>query len=267
MHNLWESTEGKIKKLEGELHTARHTILNMLPDELHQLLTSYYECKSEEETIRWEYMVAEKLLEHVKIIPCDQWRSSDRAFCPLCGSGSQGPFDEGYAIPEGLRRHITGYGNVRRCSVFEQIHQLAEEYWDYQLAEQKRRENEKANILLKARKEKKNICLVGPDSMPVLIGGKSYSCTPLRNKEQLKWAEARLESLGFEKIIKDNEISYVYDDGEICIFANPLVQKRIDFQAYKCDSNVRSHSYTLPDYYKNKLKEKIESFIFEAKNK
>jgi len=132
-----EKPEDTIKRLENELWTARQTILEILPAELHMLLlNSYSGCKSREETCRWENMVAEKLLDHVKVISYDLQRDRERAYCPLCGSGSQEQDKEGFTLPVGLQHHITGYGSTRKCPVVEQIRYLAKEHWDNEFAEQ-----------------------------------------------------------------------------------------------------------------------------------
>lgn len=42
-----------------------------------------------------------------------------RALCPLCKQGAQGTRDlKGYAVPDGLRRHLLGELNSRQCVVF-----------------------------------------------------------------------------------------------------------------------------------------------------
>jgi hypothetical protein len=40
-----------------------------------------------------------------------------RAACPLCGSWGYGIGAHGYSLPEGLRRHLEGYGRVQECEV------------------------------------------------------------------------------------------------------------------------------------------------------
>ena len=65
-----------------------------------------------------------------------------------------------------------------------------------------------------------------------------------------------------KKFAEGRVICYLYNDGEICIYANPVRQKSIEFRAYKLPlerrSNTRCHHYTLPDRFKNGLKEKKE---------
>ena len=267
-----KNPEEKIQKLESELWIARETILHLMPDKLCVLLNSYSDCKSKEETRQWMGAVIEKLLTHVNTDPFDSRRDRSRAFCPLCGSGIQDRDEEkGFAIPEGLRRHFTGYGNMRMCPVIGQIGPHAKEYWKEMFAEQEQIEKEKMAAILKARREKETLYQVRPDAVPNLIDKVSFAWNPCRDENELKWAEDRLEDLGFKRIVKDRIVSYIFDDGEICVYADPLQQKRIEFCAYKIPlkqrSNKSCHHYTLPDYYKNKLKEKIENFILEAKNK
>ena len=281
MRYHWESTEDIIKRLESELYSARSIILNLLPMELHELLSSYYSCQSITESKQWERMVIEKLLDYVAekftdnedIIPYNPRMRRERAKCPLCGSGPQGGYEESFAFPEGLRRHFEGYGNTMSCSVLEHIHSMAREYFRHTFAEQVRIEKEQASAILKARRENENLYVVEPDSEPKLIDEIS-SCFlygTCRDEEQLKWAEVRLKDLGVEKIVDGRVISYVYSDDEICVYANPLKQKNIGFQAYKVPlkkrSNTVCHHYQLQDRLKNGLKEKFENFILDAKKK
>ena len=42
----------------------------------------------------------------------------DRAYCPLCGGSSQNFYGgEGYAYPDGLRRHLESSYNAHRCAI------------------------------------------------------------------------------------------------------------------------------------------------------
>ena len=54
-----------------------------------------------------------------------------RAPCPLCGGGRESftmdsPDLEGtFSLPEGLRRHLEGYGNMRQCPVLKAVIAMA----------------------------------------------------------------------------------------------------------------------------------------------
>jgi hypothetical protein len=53
---------------------------------------------------------------------------SPRAICPLCGDDSNNPFSiRGFAVPDGLLRHLEGSHNAIQCPVFEIACALARE--------------------------------------------------------------------------------------------------------------------------------------------
>jgi hypothetical protein len=101
-------------------------VLDLLPEPTQHVLKGYYSCKSRQETYRWEQDVAKNLAASATILPHDK-RSffSDRAYCPLCGVGSTGPYTEGFSVPEGLMRHLLGSGNVTPCLVMKVVLGLA----------------------------------------------------------------------------------------------------------------------------------------------
>lgn len=259
----------RIKKLEEDLWIARYTILNLFTGKLRELLDSYCRYESRPRFDEWENMIAEGLLEHVTILPFHPEWGHERAYCPFCGMGSQGPYDHGFAIPEGLRRHITGYGNTRKCSVVEQISYLAREHWDKKFSEKEKIEKQEKEQVLEERRAKEALFLLGPDMEPKLIDEAEYLWEPHRDAAQLNWAESRLKDLGIQKIIDGRIISYLYKDGDLCIYANPTRQKSIEFHAYRMPfkkrSSPRYHRYVLPDRFKNDLKAKFDNFVLEAK--
>ncbi|MDY0260059.1 MAG: hypothetical protein RBR41_10405 [Desulfovibrio sp.] len=268
----WESTaEQTIERLQNELLTARYVILHLMPENLHKLLTSYYNCKSREDTYHWENLIAEKLLEYVEIIPYHPVYGRERAYCPLCGEGSDAPYEEGYALPEGLRRHIAGEGNTKKCPVVEQIRHLAVDHWDRMFAEKERLEREESAKVLEARRANETLYIVSPHENSKLIDEIGWGWAPHRDSEQLQWAESRLHELGVKKVVADRVVSYIYEEGELCIYANPIKQKNIEFCAYKMSSKRRagrSHlCYVLPDRYVNGLRDKFEKYILDAKEK
>jgi hypothetical protein len=240
-----------------------------MPFELQSLLYSYQKCTSRQETYGWTNRIATELLAYVKIIPFDERWGRERAYCPLCGSGSQGPYDEGYALPEGLRRHITGHGNTHECAVIEQIRHLAMDYWDDQFAEQERIERQEALAVLKSRRESETLYAIKPNREPQLIDEIITVPERIRSEEDLMWAESRLLELGIEKTIHERIVSYIFTDRNLCIYANPLEQKEIRFYAYKDSvkhrSNARFHYFSLSDTIKKNIKEHFENNLSKAR--
>jgi len=50
------------------------------------------------------------------------------AVCPLCGHTPQTIYSTGFAYPEGLRRHLEGYGNAKQCIITSIISELGLHY-------------------------------------------------------------------------------------------------------------------------------------------
>lgn len=266
-HSCGSTSEQTINRLQDELSTARYVILHLMPENLQRMLTSYYYCESREDTYQWENMIAENLLEYVEIIPYHPEYERERAYCPLCGEGSDN--GKGYALPEGLRRHVAGEGNTKKCPVVEQVRHLARAYWDSKFAEKERLEREESAKVLESRRANETLFVVSPHEKAKLIDEIAWPWDPHRNSEQLQWAESRLQELGVKKVVTNRVVSYLYEDGELCIYANPIRQKNIEFHAYKMSAKRRVgrsyHPYSLPDRYVKGLRDKFEKYILEAK--
>jgi hypothetical protein len=96
MINPYEQT---IQRLQDELSKARRTIIEVMPEEVQNILTSYYSCTSREDGYRWEGETADSLVALAQpMTPESPFLSSPRAYCPLCGRGAQ-PFP----MHQGLR--------------------------------------------------------------------------------------------------------------------------------------------------------------------
>ena len=128
MINPYEQT---IQRLQDELSKARRTIIEVMPEEVQNILTSYYSCTSREDGYRWEGETADSLVALAQpMTPESPFLSSPRAYCPLCGRGTTVPYASRFTLPEGLRRHLLGRsGSVRQCDVMEVATRLARDYW------------------------------------------------------------------------------------------------------------------------------------------
>jgi hypothetical protein len=121
--------EDKVSRLEGELYKARATIIGLARrTELVPLLSEQTSCKSFEEVYEWVERTADSIIE----IACQtdtpagrNWDGRLRVLCPLCGDTPQSPYDEGFLLDEGLRRHLLGTYNSRQCSVLQAAHEMA----------------------------------------------------------------------------------------------------------------------------------------------
>jgi hypothetical protein len=123
--------DDRTRRLEDELDQTCRTVLHLMPENVRELLESYSACESRDETHRWDDTVAEQITAFAKVLPRQGPYSSDRAYCPLCGEGSQSPYESGFTLPEGLRRHLVGYGNTHLCRVMRAALCLARQHWNY----------------------------------------------------------------------------------------------------------------------------------------
>lgn len=122
----------EIRALKDELHTARHALIHLMKPEAREILLSYHGIETVQAWHRWPDEAAEKIIELCTDVTqrTDQgYLYEERARCPLCGKGPESAYtgEAGFKLPEGLRRHLTGYGNSRECSVFGAARGLGQE--------------------------------------------------------------------------------------------------------------------------------------------
>ena len=86
-----------------------------------------------------------------------------RARCPLCRDSSSSPYSEGFSVPEGLRRHLIGWGNARQCSVMEAACALARDHWHQAYDASDRAEDNAKQAELEARRKSETLFQVAPD--------------------------------------------------------------------------------------------------------
>ncbi|MBN4055248.1 hypothetical protein JYU12_00730 [bacterium AH-315-K03] len=157
MSSRWgygDDHDSKIRQLEDNLFTARMTIISLVSKDLDVDLKGYYSCDSRDESYRWMKEVVDKVVEQAVLI--EKTGSSyfqDRAYCPLCQDSSGSWYEEGYSIPTGLQRHLSGFGNVHQCPVMEVSFSLAHEYWREKFSEGEAREREEEQARLSERRE------------------------------------------------------------------------------------------------------------------
>jgi len=134
----------------------------------------------------------------------------------------------GFALPEGLRRHLIGWGGAaRQCDVFKTLLWMARDYLRPKFDEEQRRKHEAHAI----RRQTERVFLVDPTKPPALIDDGFYSEEP-RNPEQMAAAEERLRVLGFEFDRRDNVIAYRLPHPEFVILADPRRPKSINFGVF-----------------------------------
>lgn len=261
-HLYRQPSEQAIVLLKEELDSARRTILDLMPERIQKLLSSYTSCTSSEEAWGWKTRVTDSLIEIAEVLPNDAPRYlPDTAYCPLCRAGSSAPFAKGFTIPEGLRRHLVGWGNVHQCKVMAAAIGLANEYWRYQFEEKDALEAARKSALTEHRKQTETLYLLGPKEQPTLID-KIFRGNA-RTPEELAWAEQRLSRLGFEIKIEDRIKSYRHLGKDFAVYADPRVRGRISFRVYRLPSTNRSirgyQQFYLLDSWKHEIEAKYRA--------
>ncbi|WP_321894544.1 hypothetical protein [Paraburkholderia heleia] len=120
--------EAEVRRLERELYMARATIIGLMVPEIGTLLGDHFACKTYREVREWADSASGSIIEISARTENPVGRERDgriRVRCPLCNQGPQSPYDQGFLIEEGLRRHLLGTYNSRQCSVFAAAYQMA----------------------------------------------------------------------------------------------------------------------------------------------
>jgi hypothetical protein len=275
--NPFQSYVDEIERLKNDLFEARYTILNLMPEKIENLLKGYYQVKSRQEGYTWEHEVTEQIIAEAKILSKEEgsfWR--ERACCPLCGRGSNGPYDRGFALPEGLRRHLTGWGNASRCEVMEAAFRLARDHWHRSFYEKEEFEKKEKQYLLIERRKAETVYLVDLYAEPCLLEEGIYTYDGrIRNEDELFWAENRLHELGVKSSTEGNVKKYLDEHADYLVLADPRVNGKILFKIYRKplikkgkDSLGRPlyQSFCMQDAWKNDLPAKYALRVKECIN-
>jgi hypothetical protein len=199
----------ELRQLKDELYAARSAVINLMPDKVSEVLGSYYRCKSTREYYAWCDETADQI---ITLVPPDTIKQSyhgRRASCPLCGSVGHGPYADGFTVPEGMRRHLTGYGNTHHCPVTKAAFELGRDYvkTHFGEAEAKAAAEAKAEkIRIQAQRRLTEVLYrIHPTDAPKLNDEGSYrDLQGVRNVERLTWAERRANSLGLRSQMDGN---------------------------------------------------------------
>jgi len=122
------SKDEEIRKLKEKLYQANFAIVELMPEELQDILMSFFDCKTEKHVAVWQRKIADKIVGLAKdVYDSRTFSAIGRAYCPLCRRGSFSPYAIGFAVPEGLRNHLLGHCNAVQCSVTKAAFELAKE--------------------------------------------------------------------------------------------------------------------------------------------
>jgi hypothetical protein len=120
--SIGKDSEELIRRLKSEVGMLTRMVTAKLPQQIQEILGSHRDCEDRASVFRWMDGAIEKLIDLSDKRPSSEMGeymgTGERAYCALCGGGSQGPYPpEGFAWPEGLRRHLAGTYNSRQCEL------------------------------------------------------------------------------------------------------------------------------------------------------
>ena len=172
---------------------------------------------------------------------------------------------DGFTLPEGLRRHLVGYGNTHQCLFTETAKKMARDYWNEQFSEMEAKIELQKQQDLRVRRQNESLFKITPFE-EVLYDENLWDKIP-RNEDQLNWAEHRLSELGFLKITEDRRISWLDEYENHVVYADLRENGRINFSVWKKPLPKRtSNSYKhlvlrfyFLDTWKSNLKQKYEA--------
>lgn len=110
-----------IRDLESDLYMARRAIIELMPDAAKKVLDSF-DGKTRADVWIWAETAAQQIVNLCEDVTVQMYDGyplwAPRAVCPLCGGGSSAPYENGFALPTGLERHLLGSHNSHQCDVF-----------------------------------------------------------------------------------------------------------------------------------------------------
>src|SRR5882672_3906222 len=197
--------EEVISSLQDQLYRAHRSIISLVTEEAQKILWGYIDCESELDARRWRNIAAREIIQLAEAIPSELFHSSNRACCPLCKDGASVPYESGFKLPEGLRRHLIGWGNENnQCMVFGAAMNLARDHWGDRFRE---KQAEEAASIATERRRSEILYKIDANKSPVLID-EGIRFDDFRSVDDMAWAEDRLLALGFEIRIDRNVKSY-----------------------------------------------------------
>lgn len=258
--------EEKIRLLKNELWQARWQFIELMPEDVRRLLRSYMSCHTRKETHGWLHDVIEKIIDDAPLLPALHAYSSERAICPLCKGESSTPYERGFSHPEGLRRHLSGWGNVGQCPILAATMKLAWEDWNDKFGEAERAERLKQESERKQRLQTEDLWLFGPYDDPVLFESPYFS-DMLRGPESAIWAQERIQELGFHYKVEGRVRSYILEKDGFVVYADHRNNKKIEFviaktPLFKKRPKIAAKYYDrfyLQDSWKNDIRGKFNA--------
>jgi hypothetical protein len=236
---------------------------------LEELFRGYHGISSHKDFGAWQRTVLSRVIDiaECRAMPGDLRTGSlsARAACPLCRDTPDGwgYRPDGYALPEGLERHLTGWGNMRKCPVMDALNSLAIDATRESIKETDRSEA----VRYAARRRNETIYLIDPTLEPKLIDEGWHWVRP-RNAEELLAAEKRLRTLGFQREVDGNVVAYRLRRSPYAVLADPRTSGKLSFHVYDERHKIQKWgsgaSFYMPDSWRHDLAGKFEVRFKEA---
>jgi hypothetical protein len=121
-----EKLRDENRRLKDALFLARHNLVGLM--DLQDLLSGHWKTRDYDQVDKWRQQAAAAVLAAAQVRPGAEMGDPrwPRALCPLCRRGAQAARDvRGFAVPEGLRRHLLGELNSQQCPVFAAAEEMA----------------------------------------------------------------------------------------------------------------------------------------------
>lgn len=270
----YDALIAKIRAMEQDLWYARNTVIELIPEELQDILETYRHCNTPDDTPRWQGAMADAVIAYAKPLPDLHPMIGTRARCPLCRKSSQSPYTDGYALPEGLRRHLLGDGGSHLCHVVQAAVGLAEHYWDDEFGPRGSAKRDQFEREIVARKKKEVLFRTAPYSEPQLLNSSRRFQAATRDSDGIKWAEGRLVEMGFQIETSMRVRSYTREHGNAVVFADPTRKGIISFitllkpppiaNGFCIRPPVPVSHFSMRDTRKHGLREACDKAIVEA---
>lgn len=268
--------EARLEAVEEDLISARHTIIQLVPGQYSSILNSYRDCNSTRDVHTWKHDIVARIVAHASSEIDGHSYYERRTNCPLCRSAGNGPYQNGFTVPVGLERHLTGFGNTHHCPVTEAAFALGRNYAKecFGEGERKAEEEERAERerQLELRRATETLYRTHPYEPPALIDeGYRFSIFgDARTGDAIKWAEERIVALGFSCHTEGNVKSFVLERPEYVVYADLGPAKKITFNVFGKPlaraKKLKRSTCDIPDNYKNDLASKFEYRLKAAVN-
>lgn len=266
---MYENKDEAIRILKDELWMTRYALLSRAPPEIYMLLSSYRSCESRQATYRWLDGVAEKIVESAEPLSesASGWASS-RALCPACGEGANSYYERGFALPEGLRRHLVGYGRSQHCIFTEIALKVAHEDWERRFSEEEEKNRQEQYRKQEERRKVEKLYRIEPLDAPKLLDEGMFYSEKSRTEEQMESVAGRLSELGLSRIVEGNVEAWVNDRGNYIVYADHRQLGRINFtiwkkplpkRSIKASYKYRIGAFHILDSWKKNIREKYEA--------